>query len=75
MSPVLKMIVPRMKRIMKAMPIEPTSPAKHFAFPFGLKLKMQNTSTPMIATIRYDWSMNPSFTKASGTSTASAYRP
>ena len=31
--------------------ILPTSPAKHFAFPFGRKLKMLNTSTPIIAQI------------------------
>jgi hypothetical protein len=30
--------------MIKAMPIEPTSPAKHFAFPFGRKLKIQNTN-------------------------------
>jgi len=30
--------------IIKAIPIEPTSPAKHFALPFGRKLKIQNTN-------------------------------
>ena len=30
------------------MPIDPTSPAKHFAFPFGRKLKIQNTNEARI---------------------------
>jgi hypothetical protein len=40
--------------MINAIPIEPTSPAKHFALPFGLKLKMLNTIKPIMATIRYD---------------------
>jgi hypothetical protein len=46
--------------MINAIPIEPTSPAKHLALLLGLKLKIQNTSTPIIATMRNDDSINPS---------------
>lgn len=66
---------PSAHNIIKAIPILPTSPAKHFALPFGLKLKMLNTNPPIIATIRYDYSINPYslFSSDRGISIASAY--
>ena len=45
---------PSAKRIMNAIPMLPTSPAKHFALPFGRKLKMLRISTPRMATNKYD---------------------
>ena len=44
------MIRPIKNSTMKAMPILPTSPAKHQAFPFGRKLKKANTRTERIVT-------------------------
>ena len=43
----------------KAMPIDPTSPAKHFALPFGRKLNKQNTTSANITVITSDSSTNP----------------
>ena len=45
---------PSAKRMMNAIPMLPTSPAKHFALPFGRKLKMLKISTPRMATNKYD---------------------
>ena len=59
--------------MIKPIPTLPTSPAKHFAFPFGRKLNQLNTSTPIIATTRNDSSIKPPilFTNPNGTSTVS----
>ena len=55
--------------------MEPTSPAKHFAFPFGRKLKKQNTITLRMVTNINEGSTNPicSFNKYNGNNTANAY--
>ena len=57
------------------MPIEPTSPAKHLALPFGRKLKTQNTSEARIVDIIKLCSTNTPFifTNASGINTAKEY--
>ena len=54
------------------MPIEPTSPAKHFALPFGRKLKIQNTNEARIVDmIKLCSTKTPFiFTSANGINTA-----
>ena len=37
---------------MNAIPIDPTSPAKHLALPFGLKLNIQKTIAAIIVVTR-----------------------
>ena len=63
MSSVLIITLPMNNRI-NAIPMEPTSPAKHLAFPFGRKLKKQNTNTlKILTTIKEGYLNSPSFIK------------
>ena len=57
------------------MPIEPTSPAKHFALPFGRKLKIQNTNEARTVDIIKLCSTKIPFvfTRANGINTAKEY--
>ena len=76
-SPVITISRPMQKSSINAMPMLPTSPAKHFALFFGRKLNKQNTSSDKPITIRNDSSTNPSspLSAINGMSTANEYPP
>ena len=60
---------------MNAIPIDPTSPAKHLALPFGLKLNRQNTIAAIIVVKISDcatYSLS-AFKVANGSKTANEY--
>ena len=67
-SPVASTRLPIRNRSIYAIPIEPTSPAKHFAFPFWRKLKKQNTISANTTVTINDCSTKSIvlFSKASG---------
>ena len=82
-SPVIITNPPIKNSNKNAMPIDPTSPAKHFAFPFCRKLNRQNTTSANNTVIIKEegtkdtapltaFSIAPSFTIRSGTNTAAA---
>ena len=48
MSPAFIITFPSKNSMIKAIPMLPTSPAKHFALPFGRKLNRQNTIAAII---------------------------
>ena len=50
-SPVLTINAPMANKSINAIPTLPTSPAKHFALPLGLKLKNENTIREVIGTL------------------------
>ena len=71
-SPVLTINAPMANKSINAIPTLPTSPAKHFALPLGLKLKNENTITANKMISRKDVStkLYVLLTSKSGKSTA-----
>ena len=71
-SSVLIITLPNRNNIMNAIPIDPTSPAKHLALPFGRKLNIQNTIAAIIVVKISDCATNLSsvFKAAKGNKTA-----